>query len=105
MVREIGDPKTERARFHRVNPLDNADKVGVPILLAYGASDRRVPLAHGTDFRAALDRAGKPYEWVVYADEGHGFNKDENLFDFYGRVDRFLAKYLAPASAAAAAAK
>ena len=95
MVREIGDPKTERARFHRVSPLDNADKVGVPILLAYGASDRRVPLAHGTDFRAALDRAGKTYEWVVYPDEGHGFNKDTNLFDFYGRVDRFLAKYLA----------
>jgi dipeptidyl aminopeptidase/acylaminoacyl peptidase len=100
MVREIGDPKTERARFHRVNPLDNADKVGVPILLAYGASDRRVPLVHGTDFRSALDRAHKPYEWVVYADEGHGFVKDENLFDFYGRVDRFLAKYLgAPATA------
>jgi dipeptidyl aminopeptidase/acylaminoacyl peptidase len=96
MVREIGDPKTERARFHRVNPLDNADKVGVPILLAYGASDRRVPLVHGTDFRAALDRAGKTYEWVVYPDEGHGFNKDENLFDFYDRVDHFLAKYLAP---------
>ena len=94
MVREIGDPKTERARFHRVSPLDNADKVGVPILLAYGASDLRVPLAHGTDFRAALDRAGKPYEWVVYADEGHGFVKDENLFNFYGRVERFLAKYL-----------
>ena len=101
MVREIGDPKTERARFHRVSPLDNADKVGVPILLAYGAADRRVPLAHGTDFRAALDRAGKTYEWVVYPDEGHGFTKDDDLFDFYGRVDRFLAKYLAPSPAAA----
>ncbi len=90
----IGDPKTERARFKRVNPLDNADKVGVPILLAYGASDVRVPLVHGTDFRAALDKAHKDYEWVVYADEGHGFSKDENVFDFYGRVERFLAKYL-----------
>ena len=94
MVSRIGDPKTERARFRRVNPLDNADKVGVPILLAYGASDVRVPLAHGTDFRAALDKYHKTYEWVVYPDEGHGFRKDENLFDFYGRVERFLAKYL-----------
>ena len=94
MASRIGDPKTERARFKRVNPLDNADKVGVPILLAYGASDVRVPLAHGTDFRAALDKYHKTYEWVVYPDEGHGFRKDENLFDFYGRVERFLAKYL-----------
>lgn len=96
MVESIGDPKTERARFRRVNPLDNADKVGVPILLAYGAADLRVPLVHGTRFKSALDDAHKEYEWVVYADEGHGFNKDDNLVDFYARVERFLAKHLAP---------
>ena len=94
MVEQIGDPKTERARFRRVNPIDNADKVGVPILLAYGASDLRVPLVHGTDFRSALDRAHKEYEWVVYTGEGHGFSKDENVFDFFGRVERFLAQHL-----------
>ena len=94
MSARIGDPKTERARFKRVSPLDNADKVGVPILLAYGAADVRVPLVHGTDFRAALDKYQKEYEWVVYSDEGHGFHSDENVFDFYHRVERFLAKYL-----------
>jgi dipeptidyl aminopeptidase/acylaminoacyl peptidase len=101
MVELIGDPKTERVRFKRVNPLDNADQVGVPILLAYGAEDRRVPLVHGTDFRRALDRDGKPYEWVLYEHEGHGFSRDENLYDFYGRVERFLAKYLSANPAAA----
>ncbi|HKW79758.1 MAG TPA: S9 family peptidase [Casimicrobiaceae bacterium] len=103
MAEHIGDPKTERERFKRVNPLDNADKVGVPILLAYGALDLRVPIVHGTAFRAALDKYNKPYEWVVYAEEGHGFNKDDNLFDFWHRVERFLAKYLGPAPASAAA--
>jgi dipeptidyl aminopeptidase/acylaminoacyl peptidase len=96
MIERIGDPKTERARFKRVNPLDNADKVGVPILLAYGALDRRVPMVHGTDFRAALDRYHKPYEWLLYDHEGHGFNREENVFDFYNHVDAFLAKYLGP---------
>jgi dipeptidyl aminopeptidase/acylaminoacyl peptidase len=99
-IQRIGDPKTERARFKRVNPLDNSDKVGVPILLAYGGSDRRVPIAHGVDFRAALDRYHKDYEWVEYAAEGHGFNRDENRFDFYHRVERFLAKYLSADAAA-----
>jgi dipeptidyl aminopeptidase/acylaminoacyl peptidase len=94
MVEQIGDPKTDRARFRRVSPLDNADRVGVPVLLGYGASDVRVPLAHGNDFRAALDRYHKSYEWVVYPDEGHGFNRDENRYDLYGRVERFLAKHL-----------
>jgi len=97
----IGDPKTERARFKRVSPLDNADRVGAPILLAYGGADRRVPLAHGIDFRAALDRYHKDYEWVQYPAEGHGFNRDEDVFDFYHRVERFLAKYLGPDAPAA----
>jgi dipeptidyl aminopeptidase/acylaminoacyl peptidase len=104
----IGDPKTERARFKRINPLDNADKVGVPILLACGGSDARVPLAHGTDFRAALDKYHKEYEWVQYSIEGHGFNRDEDVFDFYRRVERFLAEYLqseAPAIKPVAAEK
>ncbi|HJU24595.1 MAG TPA: prolyl oligopeptidase family serine peptidase [Casimicrobiaceae bacterium] len=98
----IGDPKTDRARFKRVSPLDNADKVGVPIFLAYGASDIRVPLVHGADFHSALDKNHKPHEWVVYNDEGHGFNKDENRFDLYRRVERFLAEYLGASPAPAA---
>lgn len=100
----IGDPKTDRARFKRVSPLDNADKVGVPLFLAYGASDVRVPLAHGTDFHAALDKHHKSHEWVVYDDEGHGFNRDENRFDLYRRVEAFLAKYLDMPSAASVTA-
>ena len=90
----IGDPKIERNRFKRVSPLDHADQVGVPLLLAYGAADRRVPLVHGTDFRSQLDKYHRPYEWVVYADEGHGLPRDTDRFDFYHRVERFLAKYL-----------
>ena len=54
----------------------------------------RIPIVHGTDFRAALDKYHKEYEWVEYAAEGHGFNRDENRFDYYRRVDEFLAKYL-----------
>jgi dipeptidyl aminopeptidase/acylaminoacyl peptidase len=31
---------------------------------------------------------------VQYSSEGHGFNRDEDVFDFYRRVERFLAKHL-----------
>ena len=97
MTEQIGDPATERERFRRVSPLAHAADAGVPILLAY----TRVPLAHGTDFRAALDRAQKPYEWVVYPDEGHGLTRDANVVDFYTRVERFLARHLGTGTAAA----
>jgi dipeptidyl aminopeptidase/acylaminoacyl peptidase len=90
----IGDPQKEAEKFRSVSPLVNAEKLKAPVLLAYGGRDGRVPIKHGKELRAALDKYGKTYEWVVYDDEGHGFNKDENRFDFYRRVDAFLKKYL-----------
>ncbi len=38
---------------------------------------------------------------MQYATEGHGFNRDEGVFDFYQRVDRFLSKHLQGGAAAA----
>jgi dipeptidyl aminopeptidase/acylaminoacyl peptidase len=90
----IGDREKDADKFRSVSPLFNAERLKAPVLLAYGGRDRRVPIKHGDQFRAALDKYGKTYEWVVYRDEGHGFNKDENRFDFYRRVDAFLKKYL-----------
>jgi dipeptidyl aminopeptidase/acylaminoacyl peptidase len=90
----IGDPKIDAEKFRSVSPLVNAEKLKAPVLLAYGGADHRVPIKHGNEFRQALDKYGKTYEWVVYDNEGHGFNKDENRLDFYRRVDTFLKKYL-----------
>lgn len=97
--RTIGDPDRDREKLREVSPLYHVDRIQAPLLLAYGAADVRVPLIHGNRMRSALDKAGKSYEWVVYDDEGHGFNKDENKFDFYRRVDAFLAKNLVPRAA------
>ena len=103
LARWIGDPDGDREKMRAVSPLYHADRIQAPLLLAYGASDQRVPLIHGNRMRGALDKNNKPYEWVVYADEGHGFNKDENRFDFYRRVDAFLAKNLVPRAGTASA--
>jgi dipeptidyl aminopeptidase/acylaminoacyl peptidase len=96
LIRTLGDPDKDREKMRAVSPLFHADRIQAPLLLAYGAADVRVPLIHGNKMRSALDKNNKSYEWVVYSDEGHGFNKDENVFDFYRRVDAFLAKNLAP---------
>jgi dipeptidyl aminopeptidase/acylaminoacyl peptidase len=59
-----------------------------------GSNDVRVPMAHGTALKDAVERAGGQIELVVYNGEGHGFNKDENVVDFYKRLEAFFAKYL-----------
>ena len=45
---------------------------------------------------------GVTYELMVKKDEGHGFRKEENQYDFYGRVESFLAENLNSEQAAKA---
>jgi dipeptidyl aminopeptidase/acylaminoacyl peptidase len=95
MKRLVGDPDKDRVYFDEVSPLKRAAEIKAPVLLAFGGEDRRVPIVHGTRMRSALEANGTPVEWVMYPDEGHGFVKDVNRFDFYRRVEGFLARNLA----------
>jgi dipeptidyl aminopeptidase/acylaminoacyl peptidase len=92
----IGDPERDAAQFKATSPLANAAKVRAPVLMAYGAQDNRVPLVHGERMRDALQNNGTRVDWIVYADEGHGFLREANRFDFYGRVAKFLEAHLKP---------
>jgi len=43
---------------------------------------------------AAAKKNGVPVEYVVFADEGHGFVKKENEIKGYSAVIAFLDRYL-----------
>ena len=94
MKSRIGDLKTDVEHFRKISPLYQADKISAPVLLAFGSDDVRVPLIHGQKFRDALELHKKPYEWVVYTAEGHGFNKRENRIDYFKRIEAFLEKHM-----------
>jgi dipeptidyl aminopeptidase/acylaminoacyl peptidase len=91
MTRLIGDPATDAARFKATSPIENAARIHAPVLLAYGAKDKRVPLEHGENFHDALmKQPGAKVEWVVYQDEGHGWYYRDDTVDFWNRVAKFL---------------
>lgn len=90
----IGDPVADAAQLKAASPLERAGNIKAPVLMAYGGLDYRVPLDHGTKMRDALRAREVPVEFVVYADEGHGFLLEANRFDFYRRVGAFLDKHL-----------
>jgi dipeptidyl aminopeptidase/acylaminoacyl peptidase len=92
--RLIGDPQKDAAKFRSTSPLHNADKIKQPLLLAYGAQDLRVPIDHGRRFRDAVAKTNSDVEWIVYGDEGHGWNKVETRVDFWSRVEKFLQRNL-----------
>lgn len=91
----IGDPVADAAKLTAASPLANAARIRQPLLLAYGAFDTRVPVVHGERFRDAVKDHNPDVEWVVYGDEGHGWYRPETRIDFWGRVERFLARHLA----------
>jgi dipeptidyl aminopeptidase/acylaminoacyl peptidase len=93
----VGDSDDDREMFVKYSPARNAGRVKAAVLVAMGSDDFRVPQAHGDKFVSALESAGRKVEYVVYRGEGHGFNKDENVFDFYRRVEKFFAEHLKPA--------
>ncbi len=90
----LGDRVKDAELLAASSAVDKADRIKAPLLLVHGARDRRVPIENAEIMLAALRKAGKNVEWVRYPEEGHGFFYDENRFDFYRRVEAFLAKHL-----------
>ncbi|HEY0406749.1 MAG TPA: prolyl oligopeptidase family serine peptidase [Pyrinomonadaceae bacterium] len=42
----------------------------------------------------AMRRSQRPVEYIVYIDEGHGFQRPENLLHFIAASEEFLSKHL-----------
>lgn len=97
MKRLVADPVSDAEQIRKTSPLQRAQEIRMPLLMAYGGLDRRVPIKHGEEMKAAL-RPDQEIEWVVYPDEGHGWFNLQTNEDFWGRVERFLARHLAPAN-------
>jgi dipeptidyl aminopeptidase/acylaminoacyl peptidase len=88
----IGDQVKDAAQLKATSPIELAARINKPLLLAYGGDDRRVPIQHGQEFRDAVRANNKDVEWVVYPNEGHGWVALETNIDFWGRVEKLLAR-------------
>jgi dipeptidyl aminopeptidase/acylaminoacyl peptidase len=92
--RRVGDPETEADFLWSRSPLSKADQIRIPMLIAQGANDPRVPQAESEQIVAAMKANGVDYEYMLFPDEGHGFAKPENSLKFAAAAERFLAAHL-----------
>lgn len=90
----IGDVYKDALMLAENSPLKRAQDIKAPLFLAFGESDRRVPLAHGERLRAALTKAGHPPEWITYRNEAHSWRQVATEVDFFSRMEKFLAQHL-----------
>jgi dipeptidyl aminopeptidase/acylaminoacyl peptidase len=82
-------PEAEELYLER-SPLTHPERFRVPLLLLQGAEDPVVPPAQSEAIRDALAERGIPHAYVVYAGEGHGFRRAENVIDALERELAFL---------------
>jgi len=76
----------------------SADRIKSPLLIAQGAKDPRVVKSESDQMVDAMRKRGVEVEYLVKDNEGHGFRNEENRFEFYESMERFLAKHIgAPA--------
>jgi dipeptidyl aminopeptidase/acylaminoacyl peptidase len=90
----VGNPEADKTLLTEASPVLHADNIRVPLLIAQGAQDPRVNVDESDQMVAALKKHGIPVEYLVKENEGHGFHNEENRFEFYEAMEKFLKKYL-----------
>jgi dipeptidyl aminopeptidase/acylaminoacyl peptidase len=94
MYEQIGHPEKDKALLEAASPALHADKMRAPLMIAQGAKDPRVNVEESNQMVAALKQRGVEVEYMLKENEGHGFANEENRFEFYEAMERFLAKHL-----------
>ena len=91
---EYGDPVRDAAFLDRISPLTSIDRLAVPLLVAHGRRDPRVPFSETEALLAALAARQHPVETVLFDHEGHGFTRPEDRRRILEAVMTFLAAKL-----------
>jgi len=92
-VGDANDPVQEADMLAR-SPITKVDQIRTPLLVIQGANDSRVVQAESDNLVEALRARGVEVEYMVKADEGHGFLNPDNQIDMNHAVERFLAQHL-----------
>jgi dipeptidyl aminopeptidase/acylaminoacyl peptidase len=83
----------KESNLKAVSPIRLVDQMSIPLLMAHGTEDPRVPFLQSELMVKALRSAGKQVEWLAFKDQGHGFDNETDKLTFLKAMDTFLAKY------------
>jgi dipeptidyl aminopeptidase/acylaminoacyl peptidase len=84
---EYGDERDPAMRAHleNISPLNNVEKISVPLFIVQGENDPRVPVTEAEQIVAALRARGHTVWYMNAMNEGHGYRKKQNR-DKYQQV-------------------
>jgi dipeptidyl aminopeptidase/acylaminoacyl peptidase len=90
-------PLSDAEFLESVSSLNRVDKIQVPMFIAHGFNDPRVPVEEAMQLAAALKQRGRNPRVFIAPDEGHGFAKLDNRIYFNERSAAFLEETIGKA--------
>ena len=96
MYTRMADPTTPEGKALLVaeSPLTKAKDIVTPLMVVQGKNDPRVNIRESNQIVAAVRDNGKPVEYLVAPDEGHGFARPINNLAMVTAMEEFFPKYL-----------
>lgn len=91
LKRVIGQDEKMLASY---SPSKNVGGLTTHLLIAHGKKDERAPISHAEALTAALKQANKPFEYLEFNDEAHGFYSPENQLVYKRKLQEYLATHL-----------
>lgn len=99
----IGDP-AHAEDFDAVSPLKHADRIKVPVLIAWGDRGPTIQTWHAEDMIAALKKAGTPVRGLEFKFGYHGFYFPDDQRVYFEELLRFLDQHIGAGAAKVAEA-
>jgi len=95
-AKRVGDPRTPEGKqlLAERSPLTHVDAIKKPLLIGQGANDPRVKQAEADQIVKAMQAKKIPVTYVLFPDEGHGFQRPENSKAFNAVTEGFLGQCL-----------
>jgi dipeptidyl aminopeptidase/acylaminoacyl peptidase len=87
-------PLSDPEFLKSVSPIYKADRIDMPLMIAHGLNDPRVPINEAMQIAVALKKRGVDVEELYFPDEGHGFAKEENRLLYYKELAKFFDRHL-----------
>ena len=94
MYEMVGHPEKDKALMESASPVHHVEKIKTPLFVVQGANDPRVNIDESDQIVENLRSREIDVPYMVKYDEGHGFIKEENKFEFYYAMLGFLKGYL-----------
>jgi len=91
LQRVIGNDPAQLAAY---SPVNRVNQLKTHLLIAHGKRDERAPMEHAIALKKALEKAGKPFEWLEFSDEAHGFYSETNQQIYFSKVQQYLSQHL-----------